>query len=910
MTLCLFVLLVTAARALLESEVGLYDTHVVALGGALQHAAAVSESALALVTARHGVAVLDVATGAVRWQHFAEDFLNFGANNDRNSTRVAAARARLLLTSARVAEVRDAANGAVVYRTSANSENVDDFFTAALARRDDVLLVWTGASLTATSLAAASLGNAVWSVPTALPAHVNRDSVLVAPVRQGDAVLVAATTAANALWFALFDAVSGAVLARPRVLSVPDGRAFPAAHVPLTLVDGTFVRTLDAAGDLLLQLDLTDAAGAQIDIVRRLDAASSQWRAVAAIGGTSPVVLSADDAASVVALSLFGATRDAPSESWRIQRTPLSSFDAAPRRAPVTTAVAFSVGKSALTRDSVRVLVGDADDVIELYDGHGALLWRRHEALAGVRAALFVDLPTHSSHDRKPSNWFERVAWQVQALARLARGVSGAATAAASATAVDAPLVGDTFAFEKLLLLSTEVGRLYAVRSTTGEVVWSRAFAASGSGGARLDIVDVRVLSAATTTSAANGGSAVLGVVARDAASGALYSGTIDAARGATVRGLQATPEVRGAVSLPKGAQWALIDDSGERVAHVHLLGESADAGAAAQLLYHVASGADGVRGLRAAVPAGVKPQQRAFDVEQVWRFAVPPSQRVVARATVAASDRVNQAVRVLQNMTALYKYTDSNRLVLVAEDSAAQALHVYVLDASTGRLAHHSVLADAATPVLVAAVEHALAVTYQNTKHRRFDMLVTELYEHTIDWSRDSKVNDGTKRAAPRVESRTVTLPEPPTALAATQTTHGVAHRQWLLAFESGRVYAVPREFLDVGVDLPEGAALSLSPQLALVGVFVASHTRELGRPAPTLFAVSPTRLESTCVVAATGGAGGAFLWRALPSGRFDVLAENFGYLSLIGTIGATVLATLVVRHLADGKALKEQWQ
>jgi outer membrane protein assembly factor BamB len=571
--------------------------------------------------------------------------------------------------------------------------------------------------------------------------------------------------------------------------------------------------------------------------------------------------------------------------------------------------VAFNVGKSALTRDSVRVLVGDADDVIELYDGHGALLWRRHEALAAVRAALFVDLPTHSSHDRKPSNWFERVAWQVQALTRLVRGVSGAAATTTSTTAVDAPLIGDTFAFEKLLLLRTEVGRLYAVRSTTGDVVWSRAFTASN-GGARLEVVDVRVVSAATTTSAANGGSAVLGVVVRDATTGALYSGTIDAARGATVRALQAAPEVRGAVTLPKGAQWALIDDNGERAVRVHLLDEPADAGAAAQLLYHVQSGADGVRGLRAAVPEGVKPQQRAFDVEQVWRFAVPPSQRVVARSTVAASDRVNQAVRVLQNMTALYKYTDSNRLVLVAEDSAAQTLHVYVIDASTGRLAHHSLLADAATPVLVGAVEHALAVTYQNTKHRRFDMLVTELYEHTIDWSRESKVNDGTKRAAPRVESRTVTLPEQPTALAATQTMHGVAHRQWLLAFESGRVYAVPRELLDVGVDLPEGAALSLSPQLALVGLFVASHTRELGHPAPTLFAVSPTRLESTCVVAAAGGAGGVFLWRALPSGRFDVLAENFGYLSLIGTIAATVVATLVVRHLADGKALKEQWQ
>lgn len=902
----LLLLLVHESSALLESEVGLYDTHVATLGGGMLHASTVTDSAIAIVSARHGVALLDAGTGAHRWVQFAADFHSDANRDDLAATRVSSARARLLLTSARLAEVRDAASGAVLYRTArTNAENdKSDPFAAALSRREDVVFVWTGASLSAASLASATLGNSVWTIATALPANVHRDSALVAPVRNGDAVLVAATTVANALWFALFDAVSGAALVRPRLVTVPDARAFPAA-APLTLVDGVFIRTFDASGDLLLQLDLTDAAAASIEIVRRVDAAAAQWRAIAAIGGSSPVVLSADDAASVIALSIFGATPSAGSESWRIERAPLSPFDAPPRRAPVTNAVAFSTGKSSLTRDTVRVLVSDADDVIELYDGNGALLWRRHEALAGVRSALFVDAPTLSLHDRKPTNWFERVAWQVQALTRFVRGVS---TTQTSATAVDAPLIGDRFAFEKLLLLRTEVGRLYALRSTTGDVVWTRAFA--GADGSRLELVDVRVLSAATTTSAANGGSALLGVVVRDTTSGAILSGTIDAGRGANVRALQATPALRGAATLPKGAQWTLIDDSGEASSRVHLLGDAAEARAAAQLLYHVPSGADSVRGLRASAPERVKAEQRTFDVEQVWRFAVPPSQRIVARATIDAGDRVNQAVRVLVNMTALYKYTDSNRLVLVAEDREAHTLHVYVIDASSGRLAHHSVLADAATPVLVAAVEHALAVTYRNVKQHRFDMLVTELYEQTIDWSRESKVNDGTKRAAPRVETRTVTLPEQPTALAATQTMHGVAHRQWLIAFESGRVYAAPRELLDVGVDLPEGAAHTLSPQLALVGLFVASHTRDLGHPAPTLIAVSPTRLESTCVAAATGGAGGVFLWRALPSGRFDVLAENFSYLTLIGTISAVVLATLIVRHLAAGKAVKEQWQ
>jgi hypothetical protein len=82
------------------------------------------------------------------------------------------------------------------------------------------------------------------------------------------------------------------------------------------------------------------------------------------------------------------------------------------------------------------------------------------------------------------------------------------------------------------------------------------------------------------------------------------------------------------------------------------------------------------------------------------------------------------------------------------------------------------------------------------------------------------------------------------------TQTAHGVAHRRWLMAFESGRIYEPPRALLDVGyvvvsmlcdVDCSQCCSTRLeplppnsippAPRLPLVTLNVPSHNRDLGR-------------------------------------------------------------------------------
>lgn len=142
------------------------------------------------------------------------------------------------------------------------------------------------------------------------------------------------------------------------------------------------------------------------------------------------------------------------------------------------------------------------------------------------------------------------------------------------------------------------------------------------------------------------------------------------------------------------------------------------------------------------------------------------------------------------------------------------------------------------------------------------------------------------------------------------TQTKHGVAHRQWLLALQSARVYAAPRQLLDSGVDVdPSSAATPPAPLLPLVPLHVASHARALGRAASALL-VAPTHLESSVVAAALGGGSDLFVWRAEPSGRFDLLAPSFNRLSLVGTIVALTLGTLFVRRANQRRAIAREWE
>ena len=69
----------------------------------------------------------------------------------------------------------------------------------------------------------------------------------------------------------------------------------------------------------------------------------------------------------------------------------------------------------------------------------------------------------------------------------------------------------------------------------------------------------------------------------------------------------------------------------------------------------------------------------------------------------------------------------------------------------------------------------------------------------------------------------------------------------------------------------------------------------------------VSPTGLESTCLVFASGL--DLFLTHVAPSGKFDILNDDFNFAMLLLTLAALSVAVLFLNHITTASALKTMW-
>lgn len=69
-----------------------------------------------------------------------------------------------------------------------------------------------------------------------------------------------------------------------------------------------------------------------------------------------------------------------------------------------------------------------------------------------------------------------------------------------------------------------------------------------------------------------------------------------------------------------------------------------------------------------------------------------------------------------------------------------------------------------------------------------------------------------------------------------------------------------------------------------------------------------APSGLESTCLVVATGL--DIFVTRVAPSKTFDLLKEDFDYILISIVLVVLTSGSLIVRHLASRKLLKQAWK
>jgi len=302
-----------------------------------------------------------------------------------------------------------------------------------------------------------------------------------------------------------------------------------------------------------------------------------------------------------------------------------------------------------------------------------------------------------------------------------------------------------------------------------------------------------------------------------------------------------------------------------------------------------------------------------------VWEFVPPSGQNIIQVTARPAHDPVASIGKVLGNRSVLYKYLNSNLVLVTAVDPNGHTAGVYLLDAVSGKLLHEAthIGVDPTQPIASTISENWFAYSFygdatDESAAKGYQLVISELYESDIPNDRGPLGSAGNYSSIhgdglplPHVVSQSFIIAEPISHMAVTQTRQGITTRQLLCTLPfSNSIVGIPRPVLDprrpVGRD-PTSAEVEeglfrYAPFLDFDGKWYLSHARDVAGIKTVLS--QPTLLESTSLIFAFGG--DVFGTRATPSQAFDVLGKSFSKLQLLLTVvalavGVSFLAPMV---------------
>ncbi|KAJ5665171.1 uncharacterized protein N7477_007619 [Penicillium maclennaniae] len=301
-----------------------------------------------------------------------------------------------------------------------------------------------------------------------------------------------------------------------------------------------------------------------------------------------------------------------------------------------------------------------------------------------------------------------------------------------------------------------------------------------------------------------------------------------------------------------------------------------------------------------------------------VWEFVPPAGQKVIQATARPAHDPVASIGKVLGDRSVLYKYLNSNLVLVTAVDTKGHTAGFYLLDAVSGKILHEAIQVgvDANQPISSTISENWFAYSFygdvtDETSAKGYQLVISELYESDIPNDRgplDAAGNYSSIHGAsplPHVVSQSFVIPEPISHMAVTQTRQGITTRQLLCTLPfSNSIVGIPRPVLDprrpVGRDPTSSEAeeglFRYAPFLDFDGKWYLTHARDVAGIKTVLS--QPTLLESTSLIFAFGG--DIFGTRATPSQAFDILGKSFSKLQLLLTVvalavGVSFLAPMV---------------
>ncbi|DBB10485.1 TPA: hypothetical protein ACH3X3_002026 [Trebouxia sp. C0006] len=560
--------------------------------------------------------------------------------------------------------------------------------------------------------------------------------------------------------------------------------------------------------------------------------------------------------------------------------------------------------------------------------------WKREEALAGVSAALFVDLPADAQSGERVDAGHQKtgVMDHIQSqflslkgqlnvikpeeklqLARLKASLSDRLTP-----------TRDTNGFRKLLVLLSRSGKLFGLHSGDGHVMWSLTYPPSQ---APQHIFPWR------SSHDIQRAPELIALHSSDSASS--YS-VVDAHTGQELSSAALSFPVSQVLELPQ----LLHDDVAEQ--HVYLLIGSQGGSQQAKLLPDTPQSKHFLLSLSTDVffwqedktagsLTGFRVDKQSLKITQLWSSIYSaPGVEVLEFAARSSAEHVYSQAKILGNKSLKIKYLNPSTVFiatgppegLLSEDLEASSitLTVQIVDTVTGAPVHRQVHKGCRGPVHAQFVENWVAYHYFDVTNHRWEMSVLELYNKaqgnvTISDMVFGKTSNSMSSYEPvpvEVLRQSYFFDSGVKTMGVSATMHGISNKFLLVGTLSDQVYMLDKRMLDPrrpkGPPTAEDQLEQLIPyqqNLIMSPLLYASHSKQVAQLSG--IATSPANLESTSLMLAYGL--DLFFARIQPNKAFDSLQDDFPYAFLVLITLMLTGAVLVFKRLDDKSNTQRKW-
>ncbi|XP_041378601.1 ER membrane protein complex subunit 1-like [Gigantopelta aegis] len=294
-------------------------------------------------------------------------------------------------------------------------------------------------------------------------------------------------------------------------------------------------------------------------------------------------------------------------------------------------------------------------------------------------------------------------------------------------------------------------------------------------------------------------------------------------------------------------------------------------------------------------------------------------------KVTNVISKRVDEHVhsqgRVLGDRSVLYKYLNPNLVVVTTEGEepgSAQShkgpvnyFNVYLIDAVTGHIVFHLNHKRAKGPVVVVHSENWVVYSFINEKHRRPEIAVLEMFEGK-EQSNSTAFTSFSPPPQPLILRQSYIFPLPIYTIAATITEKGITSKNLIIALKVGGLLSLPKALLDPRrpviptQETMEEGTIPYIPEIPINTEAILNYNQ-------SVFNIdgihtAPAGLESTSLVLAYGI--DLYYCQVTPSKMFDVLKEDFDFFFIGLVLVLMIIVSVVSQKFAARKALNRAWK